>query len=178
MSATPNNGNYSRRTLVALMEDKPGVLGRVVNLFRRRNYNIESLSVGHSETPGISRMTVVVHGDDAVIEQVAKQLYKLVNVTKVSDISGEAAVYRELALLKVHATSANRAEIKQLADIFRARIIDVYPESMILEITGTEDKVDSLINMLKPFGIKELARTGRVAMVRGAGGVGGGGGSH
>jgi len=160
------------------MEDKPGVLGRVVNLFRRRNYNIESLSVGHSETPGISRMTVVVYGNDAVIEQVAKQLYKIVNVTKVSDISTEAAVFRELALLKVHATSATRAEIKQLADIFRARIIDVYPESMILEITGTEDKVDSLINMLRPFGIKELARTGRVAMVRGAGGVGGSGGSH
>ena len=108
----------------------------------------------------------------------AKQLYKIVNVTKVSDISGEAAVFRELALLKVHAPSANRAEIKQLADIFRARIIDVYPESMVLEITGTEDKVDSLINMLRPFGIKELARTGRVAMVRGAGSTGGGGGSH
>ena len=179
MSSVPDSGNYSRRTLVALMEDKPGVLGRVVNLFRRRNYNIESLSVGHSETPGISRMTVVVYGNDAVIEQVAKQLYKIVNVTKVSDISGEAAVFRELALLKVHATSVNRAEIKQLADIFRARIIDVYPESMVLEITGTEDKVDSLINMLRPFGIKELARTGRVAMVRGAGGAGGtGGGSR
>ena len=178
MSVAPDSGNYSRRTLVALMEDKPGVLGRVVNLFRRRNYNIESLSVGHSETPGLSRMTVVVYGNDAVIEQVAKQLYKIVNVTKVSDISGEAAVFRELALLKVHAPSANRAEIKQLADIFRARIIDVYPESMVLEITGTEDKVDSLINMLRPFGIKELARTGRVAMVRGAGSTGGGGGSH
>ncbi len=179
MSSVPDSGNYSRRTLVALMEDKPGVLGRVVNLFRRRNYNIESLSVGHSETPGISRMTVVVYGNDAVIEQVAKQLYKIVNVTKVSDISGEAAVFRELALLKVHAPSTNRAEIKQLADIFRARIIDVYPESMVLEITGTEDKVDSLINMLRPFGIKELARTGRVAMVRGAGGAGGtGGGSR
>lgn len=178
MSVAPNSGNYSRRTLVALMEDKPGVLGRVVSLFRRRNYNIESLSVGHSEAPGISRMTVVVYGNDAVIEQVAKQLYKIVNVTKVSDISNEPAVFRELALVKVHATSANRAEIKQLADIFRARIIDVYPESMVLEITGTEDKVDSLINMLRPFGIKELARTGRVAMVRGAGGVSGGGGSH
>jgi acetolactate synthase-1/3 small subunit len=144
-----------------------------VNLFRRRNYNIESLSVGHSEIAGISRMTVVVYANDAVIEQVVKQLYKIVNVTKVSDISEEAAVFRELALLKVHATSTNRAEIKQLADIFRARIIDVYPDSMVLEITGTEDKVDSLITMLRPFGIKELARTGRVAMVRGVTSVSG-----
>lgn len=166
MSAIPA-GTYSRRTLVALMEDKPGVLGRVVNLFRRRNYNIESLSVGHSEVAGISRMTVVVQGDDAVVEQVMKQLYKLVNVTKVSDITDDAAVIRELALIKVYATSANRAEIKQLVDIFRAQIIDVAPESVTVEITGTEDKVDSLIAMLKPLGVKELARTGRVAMVRG-----------
>jgi acetolactate synthase-1/3 small subunit len=158
---------FSRRTLLALMEDKPGVLGRVVNLFRRRNYNIESLSVGHSESPGISRMTVVVYGNDAVIEQVVKQLYKLVNVTKVSDISNDPALFRELALIKVHATSTNRAEVKQLADIFRATIIDVAPESMTIQITGDEDKVDSLINMLRPFGIKELARTGRVGMLRG-----------
>jgi acetolactate synthase I/III small subunit len=162
-----SNETFSRRTLVALLEDKPGVLGRVVSLFRRRNYNIESLSVGHSEVPGISRMTVVIYANDAVVEQVVKQLYKLVNVTKVSDISGEAALFRELGLIKVHATSANRAEIKQLADIFRARIIDVAPETMTIEITGTEDKVESLINMLRPFGIKELARTGRMGMVRG-----------
>ena len=168
MSATPHDDGYSRRTLVALMEDKPGVLSRVVNLFRRRNYNIESLTVGHSETPGISRMTVVVNADDAVIEQVSKQLYKLINVTKVSDVSDDAAVIRELALVKVSATSANRGEIKQLADIFRAQIIDVAHESMTVEITGTEDKVESLIEILRPFGIKELTRTGRMAMVRGA----------
>jgi acetolactate synthase I/III small subunit len=177
MSAA-SSGTFSKRTLVALMEDKPGVLGRVVNLFRRRNYNIESLSVGHSEIPGISRMTVVAYANDAVVEQVVKQLYKLVNVTKVSDISHEMALSRELALLKVHATSANRAEIKQLADIFRAKIIDVSPESMTIEITGTEDKVDSLLNMLKPFGLKELARTGRVAMQRGPAGVSGGNGTR
>jgi acetolactate synthase I/III small subunit len=162
-------GPLSRRTLVALMEDRPGVLSRVANLFRRRNYNIESLSVGHTETPGISRMTVVVCGDDAVVEQVTKQLYKLINVTKVSDVSDDAAVVRELALIKVHATPANRSEIKQLTDIFRAQIIDVSHDSMTVEITGTEDKVDSLVDMLRPFGIKEMARTGRVAMVRGAG---------
>jgi len=167
MSVAMQDGNHGRRTLVALMEDKPGVLSHVANLFRRRNFNIESLTVGHSETPGISRMTVVVYGDDAIVEQVMKQLYKLVNVTKVSDISDDAAVVRELALIKVHATSSARSEIKQLVDIFRAQIIDVALESMTIEITGTEDKVDSLINVLKPFGIKELARTGRLAMVRG-----------
>jgi acetolactate synthase-1/3 small subunit len=159
---------HSRRTLVALMEDRPGVLSHVTSLFRRRNYNIESLTVGHSETPGISRMTVVVYGDDAVVEQVIKQLYKLINVTKVSDITDDAAVIRELAMIKVHATSSSRGEIKQLVDIFRAQIIDVSHESMTVEITGTEDKVDSLIEILRPFGVKELTRTGRIAMVRGA----------
>ena len=167
MSAISPNGAYSRRTLVVLMEDRPGVLSHVTSLFRRRNYNIESLTVGHSETPGISRMTVVVHGDDAVVEQVIKQLYKLINVTKVSDITDYAAVIRELAMIKIHATSSTRGEVKQLVDIFRAQIIDVSHESMTVEITGTEDKVDSLIEILRPFGIKELTRTGRIAMVRG-----------
>jgi len=164
MSTQPSGDIYSRRTLVALMEDKPGALSFVVNLFRRRNYNIESLSVGHSETPGISRVTVVVLGDDAVVEQVVKQLRKLV---KVSDITDEFSVLRDLALIKVHATTSTRSEIKQLVDIFRAQIIDVAPESLTVEITGTEDKVDSLIEMLRPYGLKEVARTGRVAMVRG-----------
>lgn len=168
MSAMLSKETHSRRTLVALMEDRPGVLSHVTSLFRRRNYNIESLTVGHSETPGISRMTVVVYGDDAVVEQVIKQLYKLINVTKVSDITDDAAVIRELAMIKVHATSSSRGEIKQLVDIFRAQIIDVSHESMTVEITGTEDKVDSLIEILRPFGVKELTRTGRIAMVRGA----------
>lgn len=159
---------YTRHTLVALMEDKPGVLSHVANLFRRRNYNIESLTVGHSETPGISRMTIVVNANEAVLEQVIKQLYKLINVTKVTGVTNGAAVIRELALIKVHAPPTNRAEIKQLVDIFRAQIIDVSHESMTIEITGTEDKVDSLIEMLRPLGIKELTRTGRVAMARGA----------
>jgi len=166
VSAQPGD-IYSRHTLVALMEDKPGALSFVVNLFRRRNYNIESLSVGPSETAGISRMTVVVVGSDAVVEQVLKQLRKLVNVHKVSDITEEYGVMRELALIKVHATTSTRSEIKQLVDIFRAQIIDVAPESLTVETTGTEDKVDSLIEMLRPFGLKEVARTGRVAMVRG-----------
>ena len=167
MSMPPMDPTYSRRTLVVLMEDKPGVLSHVSNLFRRRNYNIESLTVGHSETEDISRMTVVVHANDAVLEQVGKQLYKLINVTKVTEVDTGNAVMRELALIKVHAPSAQRAEVKQLVDIFRAQIIDVALDTMVVEITGDESKVESLISILRPFGIKELTRTGRVAMARG-----------
>jgi len=155
-----------RHTLVALMEDKPGVLSRVSSLFRRRNYNIESLTVGHSETPGISRMTIVVSGDDRVVEQVVKQLSKLVNVTQVVDVSGEATVIRELVLVKVSAPHGTRSEIMELANVFRARVVDVGATSLTVEITGQEDKVNSLLGLLQPFGIEELARTGRVVMVR------------
>jgi acetolactate synthase-1/3 small subunit len=156
-----------RHTLVALMEDKPGVLNRISSLFRRRNFNIESLTVGHSETPGISRMTIVSEGDRAIIEQVEKQLYKLINVTKVTNVTDEPTVIRELALIKVTASGAARSEITGLVDIFRAKVVDVAPDSLMVEITGTEDKVDSLANLLRPFGIREMVRTGRVAMVRG-----------
>jgi acetolactate synthase-1/3 small subunit len=158
--------DLSRRTLVATVEDRPGVLSHVVTLFRRRNYNIESLAVGHSETPGVSRMTIVLYASD--LEQVVKQLHKLINVLKVTDITENTSIYRELALIKVHAVGASRSEIKQLVDIFRCQIIDVALDSMTVEITGTEDKVEGLISMLRPYGIKELTRTGRVAMVRGA----------
>ena len=161
-----------RHTLVALMEDKPGVLNRISSLFRRRNFNIESLTVGHSETPGISRMTIVVDGDHTVVEQVSKQLYKLINVTKVTDVTAEPAVVRELALIKVHANSSTRGEIMQLVDIFRAKAVDVGSDSLMIEITGQEDKIDGLLTLLRPFGIKESVRTGRVAMVRGATGNG------
>ena len=156
-----------RHTLVALMEDRPGVLNRISSLFRRRNFNIESLTVGHSETPGISRMTIVSEGDSTVIEQVEKQLYKLINVTKVTDVTDEPAVIRELALIKVMASGTTRSEITGLVDIFRAKVVDVAPDSLMIEITGTEDKVDSLAGLLRPFGIREMVRTGRVAMVRG-----------
>jgi len=160
----------TKHTLIALMEDKPGVLNRVASLFRRRNFNIESLTVGHSEKPGISRMTIVVDADHAGIEQVEKQLYKLVNITKVSNVSYEPTVIRELALIRVHATAPTRAEIMQLVDIFRAKVVDVAAESLTIEITGPEDKVNSLVQLLRPFGIKEMVRTGRVAMVRGGNG--------
>ena len=160
-----------RHTLVALMEDKPGVLNRVATLFRRRNFNIESLTVGHSETPGISRMTIVAEGDDPTIEQVVKQLYKLINVTKVTDVTAEPAVIRELALIKTHAASHNRAEILQLVDIFRAQVVDVAANSLTIEITGDEDKVEGFIALLRPYGLKEMVRTGRVAMLRGSNGA-------
>lgn len=161
-----------RHTVIALMEDRPGVLSRVASLFRRRNFNIESLTVGHSEAKGISRMTIVVDGDDATVEQVEKQLYKLIHVTKVVDATAEPAVLRELALIKVHATANTRSEIMQLVDIFRAKAVDVAADSMTVEITGQEDKIETLVSLLRPFGIKEMARTGRVAMVRGSPGNG------
>jgi acetolactate synthase-1/3 small subunit len=153
-------------TLVALMEDKPGVLNRISSLIQRRNYNIESLTVGHSETPGISRMTIAVSGDNRVVEQVIKQLSKLINVTQVSNVSDEPTVIRELALIKVKAGPGKRTEIIELANIFRARVVDVGATSLTVEITGPEDRVNSLVGLLQPYGIEELARTGRVAMVR------------
>jgi len=157
----------NRHTLVALVQDEPGVLTRVAGLFRRRGFNIESLSVGHCERPGQSRMTVVVIGDDADVEQVTKQLDKLINVVSVTDITRVDKVVRELALIKVSASAATRSEIMQIVDVFRANIVDVAPDSLMVEVTGDEDKIDSLINMLRDFGMQELARTGRTALTRG-----------
>ena len=155
-----------QHTLIALMENKPGVLNRVSSLFRRRNYNIEALSVGHSETPGISRMTIVVNGDNRIVEQVVKQLHKLVNVTEVADVSDQPSVIRELAMIKVKAKPGTRMEIIELAKVFHGRVVDVGSEAMTIEITGPEERVNSLVRLLEPFGIEELARTGRMAMVR------------
>ena len=156
-----------QRTLIALVEDKPGVLTRVASMFRRRGFNIASLAVGHSELPGLSRMTFVVNGDDNTVSQVAKQLDKLIDVIEVSDISSEATVTRELALIKVKSTQATRGEIIQIVNLFRASIIDVASDSMVIEITGEEDKINALYNLLSPFGVIEMLRTGLVAMVRG-----------
>jgi acetolactate synthase I/III small subunit len=155
-----------KHTLVALMEDKPGVLNRVSSLFRRRNYNIESLSVGHSEATGISRMTIVVDGDEHIVEQVVSQLEKLINVTQVVNVSQKPSVIRELALIKVQAGPGTRSEIIELANVFRARVVDVGRSSLMIEITGPEDRVNSLLGLLQPYGVVELARTGRVVMVR------------
>jgi acetolactate synthase-1/3 small subunit len=155
-----------KHTLIALMEDKPGVLNRISSLFHRRNYNIESLTVGHSETPGISRMTIMVNGDERIVAQVVKQLSKLINVTQVLDVSSQPTVVRELALIKVKANSETRSEIIELTNIFRARIVDVGVKSLTVEITGPEERVSSLMGLLQPFGIEEMARTGRTCMVR------------
>ena len=161
-----------KETLIALMQDKPGVFDRVASLFRRRNFNIDSITVGHSETPGISRMTLVVNCDNEVQrEQVVKQFHKLIEVTKVIDeVTPERAVYRELALIKVAATVDSRSGIIQLVDIFGAEVVDVSLTTMTIELTGTEDRIESFVNLLRPFGIKELARTGQLAMLRGSNG--------
>ena len=157
----------TKHTLVALVEDKPGVLNRMASLFRRRGFNIESIAVGHCEVPHLSRMTIVVGGTTTVVEQVRKQLDKIIDVVRVSDITSVDIVTRELALIKVKTTSATRSEIMQIVDIFRANIVDVSTDSVTVEVTGDEEKIDSLFNLLRGFGVKELARTGRIAMTRG-----------
>jgi len=161
----------TKHTLIALVEDKPGVLNRMASLFRRRGFNIESIAVGHSELPHISRVTIVVDGATTMVEQVRKQLDKVVDVVKVSDITGDDIVARELALIKVRARSATRSEIIQIVDIFRASIVDVSSDSVTIEVTGDEEKINSLFNLLRGFGIKEIARTGRIAMTRGSPGA-------
>ena len=158
----------TKHTLVALVEDKPGVLNRIASLFRRRAFNIQSLAVGGSEHLGLSRMTIVTGGDAAQVEQVRKQLEKLINVVKVSDITEEDMVSRELALIKVKATASTRSEIIQIVDIFRANIVDVAPGSLTVEVTGDENKLNSLLGLLRDFGVKELSRTGRIALTRGS----------
>lgn len=154
-------------TLAVLVENNPGVLARVAGLFSRRGYNIDSLAVGRTENPAVSRMTIVVEGDDQVLEQVTKQLHKLVDVIKISDITKDAYVDREMVMIKVHTEASTRAEIMQLVDIFRARIVDVGSKTLTIEVTGNEGKINAFENSLRPFGIKELVRTGKIAMLRG-----------
>ena len=156
-----------QQILFALVENKPGVLNRVSSLFRRRKFNIESLNVGHTETPDISRMTIVLENEEEDASAVEANLYKLVNVIDVQDLTNQPAVVRDLALIKVKATPETRAEVANLAEIFRAKIVDVAPDSVVVEITGTEDKIESLVELLRPIGIQELVRTGQVAMMRG-----------
>jgi len=158
----------TKHTLVALVEDKPGVLNRMSSLFRRRGFNIESIAVGHSELPHLSRVTIVVDGTTTSVEQVRKQLDKVIDVVRVSDITSDSIITRELALIKVKANSVTRSEVMQIVDIFRANIVDVSADSVTIEVTGDEAKISSLYDLLRGFGIKELARTGRIAMTRGA----------
>ena len=156
-------------TFIALVEDKPGVLNRVASLFRRRNFNIESLAVGRTEKTGVSRMTIVTEcANDVDAHKIEANLYKLVNVIDVQDVSRQPSVTRDLALIKVKATPEQRAEINNLAAIFRARIVDVAPDSVIVEATGTEDKIEGMVELLRPIGILEMVRTGQIAMTRGA----------
>lgn len=157
-------------TLIAWMRDKPGVLNRVAGMLRRRNFNIDSLQVGHSETPGISRMTFVVNGNERMVDQVIKQMRKIVDVTRVEDISSLPIVAREMALVRVATNAENRSEIMQLVNIYRGEIVDVTLDTMIVQIVGNEERVDSLIDLLSNFGIVEMVRTGPVAMARGQGG--------
>jgi len=170
MSAT-TSGTRPRpknHTVVAIVEDKPGVLMRVSSLFRRRGFNIESLTVGPTEEAGLSRMTLTVDGESAPIEQVEKQLYKLIDVIKVSDLTQEDMIARELALIKVRCNNVNRHELLDIANVFRADVVDIATSSLILQVVGDEDKINGLVKMLEPYGIRELSRTGMMAMVRGA----------
>lgn len=156
------------RTFIAYVEDLPGVLNRVTSLFRRRSYNIVSLTVGVTESAGVSRMTIVVEADDDAARRIEANLYKLVNVLRVEDTRDVATLVRELALIKVRADGKVRGEVIRLCEVFRARVVDVGPEALVAEITGTAEKVDSLIDVLRPFGVVEIARTGAVAMLRSA----------
>ena len=156
-----------QHTIVALVQDRPGVLTRVAGLFRRRGFNIASLAVGASEQKGLSRLTFVVTGDQYTVEQATRHLEKLIDVVKVSNISEEDVVARELALIKVRTTPTNRSEILEIINLFRAKVVDVGTLSLVVETTGEEEKIDALYDLLRPFGILELMRTGRVAMVRG-----------
>lgn len=157
------------RTYIMHVEDLPGVLNRVTSLFRRRGYNIESLTVGRTENPGVSRMTIVMEADDDAARRIEANLYKLVNVLKVEDTTRRPCVTRELALIKVRTNSqSQRAHVMQLAEVFRARVIDVAPEALIFEITGTRDKIEGLAGVLAEYGIVEMVRTGAVAMLRSA----------
>ena len=156
-----------KHTIAVVVENKSGVLTRIAGLFSRRSFNIESLSVGATDNPEYSRMTLSVEGDDVVLEQVIKPLSKLITVIRVSELEPEDSVERELAMIKVSADKENRSEIMQLVSVFRAKIIDVSARSMIIEVTGDEQKVDALVLLLRQFGIKELARTGKVSMIRG-----------
>jgi acetolactate synthase-1/3 small subunit len=158
-----------KHTISVLVENESGVLTRVTSLFSGRGYNIESLCVAETLDPTVSKMTIVTSGSDAVIEQIVKQLNKLVCTIKVVDLTESKYIDRELALIKVNAEEKHRAEILRIVDIFRGKVVDVSPKTFVVEVTGDEEKIDAIINLLRPLGIKDVARTGRIAMARGAG---------
>ncbi len=166
MPAITPESKLKQHTISMLVENHFGTLNRIAGLFAAKGYNIDSLTVGPTEEESISRMTIVTRGDDQIIEQIIKQLNKLIDTIKVVDLTYDTFVDRELALVKVQSTQSTRMEIMQVTEIFRAKIVDISPKTLSIEVTGTQLKVDAMINMLKPFGIKELARTGRIALKR------------
>ena len=169
--AMPGSGDTRLHRLVALVVDKPGVLNRVASLMRARNFNIDSLAVSRTDQPGLSRMTVSLHGDDVAVEQAAKQLYRLIDVLKVQDVTEDQVVEHELALVKVRATDANRAEVIKIVELYKGSIVDISAESVIVEAHGTEAEIDALVALVRGYGIKELVRTGATVMLRGAGSI-------
>ena len=166
--ALPGGGETRRHTLIAIVLDKPGVLNRVSSLMRARNFNIDSLAVSRTDQPDVSRMTITLHGDDVAVEQAAKQLYRLIDVLKVQDVTADAVVAQELALVKIRATDSNRAEILKLVELSKGRVVDLAGESVVVEVTGPEAEVDGFVALVRGYGIKEIVRTGAVVMSRGS----------
>ncbi len=169
--AVPGTGDARRHVLVVLVMDRPGVLNRVASLMRARNFNIDSLAVSRTDKAHISRMTLTLHGDAVAVEQAAKQLYRLIDVLKVQDVTEDQLVEHELALVKVRATDSNRAEVIKIVELYRGAIVDISAESVIVEAHGTEAEIDALVALLRSYGIKELVRTGATVMLRGAGSI-------
>jgi acetolactate synthase-1/3 small subunit len=167
----PGTGEQHRHVLVAIVMNKPGVLNRVSSLMRARSFNIESLAVSHTDRDDVSRMTITVRGDDVAVEQAAKQLYRLIDVLKVQDVTNDPTVEHELALIKVRITDRTRPEVVSIVEMYKGRVVDLAAESLIVEATGTEAEVDALVALLRGFGIKELVRTGTVVMSRGSGSI-------
>jgi len=167
----PGGGETRRHVLVAVVLNKPGVLNRVASLMRARNFNIDSLAVSHTDSDDISRMTITLHGDDVAVEQATKQLYRLIDVLKVQDVTSEPTIQQELALVKIRATDGNRAEVLKLVELSRGRVVDLSDGSVIVEATGTETEIDAFVALVRTYGIKELVRTGAVVMARGSGSI-------
>ena len=166
--ALPGGGHQKLHQLVAIVVDRPGVLNRVSSLMRARNFKIDSLAVSRTDREGFSRMTISLHGDDIAVEQAAKQLYRLIDVLKVQDVTAEPTVEHELALVKIRVTDGNRAEVLRLIELARGRVLDVAPEAVIAEVSGSEAEVDDFVAVVRGYGIKELVRTGAVVMARGS----------
>jgi acetolactate synthase-1/3 small subunit len=166
--ALPGGGETRRHTLIAIVLDKPGVLNRVASLMRARNFNIVSLAVSRTDQPEVSRMTISLHGDDVAVEQAAKQLYRLIDVLKVQDVTADAVVAQELALVKIRATDSNRGEILKLVELSKGRVVDLAGEAVIVEVTGPEAEIDAFVALVRGYGIKEIVRTGAVVMSRGS----------